>query len=189
MTHHLSTLRLILRDWRDSDLEGFAALNADAEVRKHFGTILTRAESDAEAGRARAHFAEHGFGFFAVEAPGVADFIGVNGIMRGKFALAGLGTDWHEIGWRYARSAWGHGYAIEAAQAVVDYAFRELNLPEIISFTTDANRRSRRVMERLGMTQDLADDFDHPNVPDGSPHKHHVLYRLSAAQYDELHKS
>lgn len=187
MTHHLSTLRLVLREWRDSDLEPYAKLNSDPDVRKHFGTLLSAADSNAEAGRIRQHFAAHGFGFYAVEVPGVADFIGFNGIQRGSFDLPRLGTDWHEIGWRYARSAWGHGYAIEGAQAVVDYAFRELKLPEIVAFTTDANRRSRKVMERLGMTHDPADDFDVPTLPADSPYRHHVLYRLTAAQFDALH--
>jgi RimJ/RimL family protein N-acetyltransferase len=188
MTHHLSTLRLILREWRDSDLAAYAALNADADVRKHFGALLTQAESDAEAASIAAHFAAHGYGLFAVAVPGVSDFIGFNGIKRGSFDLAGRGSDWHEIGWRYGRAHWGHGYAIEGAQAVVDHAFRELKLPEIVAMTTDANRRSRKVMERLGMTHDPADDFDHPNLPEASPHRHHVLYTMTAARFAELHQ-
>jgi RimJ/RimL family protein N-acetyltransferase len=90
MTHHLSTLRLILREWRDSDLAAYAALNADADVRKHFGALLTQAESDAEAASIAAHFAAHGYGLFAVAVPGVSDFIGFNGIKRGSFDLAGV---------------------------------------------------------------------------------------------------
>jgi RimJ/RimL family protein N-acetyltransferase len=187
MTHHLSTLRLILREWRDTDLAAYAALNADPEVRKHFGSMLSGAESDAEAGRIQQHFADQGYGFYAVEVPAVADFIGFNGLMRGSFELPKRGTDWHEIGWRYARDQWGHGYAIEAAQAVVDYAFRELKLPELISFTVPANRRSRKVMERLGMTHDPADDFDHPKLPDGHPLQRHVLYRMTADRYADVH--
>jgi RimJ/RimL family protein N-acetyltransferase len=165
MTHHLSTLRLILREWRDSDLPAYAALNADPEVRKHFENLLTTEESNRQALHIQQQFADHGFGFFAVEVPGVSDFIGFNGIARGDF-----------------------GYAIEGAQAVVDHAFRELHLPEVIAVTTVNNRRSRKVMERLGMTHDPMDDFDHPHVSDGSPHKRHVLYRLTAERYGELHK-
>jgi RimJ/RimL family protein N-acetyltransferase len=189
MTHHLSTLRLILREWRDSDLAPYAALNADPEVRKHFAALLTTAESNDEAARIRQHFADHGFGFFAVGVPSVSDFIGFNGIACGSFDLPGRGTDWHEIGWRYARAHWGHGYAIEGAQAVVDHAFRELHLAEVIAITTPANRRSRKVMERLGMTHDPADDFDHPNLPEGHPARPHVLYRMTANRYAALHTS
>jgi RimJ/RimL family protein N-acetyltransferase len=179
MTHHLSTLRLVLREWRDSDLAPFAAMNADPEVRKHFVSVLTAAESDAEAARIRTHFAAHGFGFFAVEVPGVKDFIGFVGLARGNFELPGFGTDWVEIGWRLARPFWGHGYAIEAAQAVVDHAFRELNLYTLVAMTVAGNRRSRKVMDRLKMTRNPAHDFDHPFVPDGHPIKRHLLYRLA----------
>jgi RimJ/RimL family protein N-acetyltransferase len=179
MSQHLSTLRLILREWRDSDLEPFAALNADPEVMKHFPSILTPAQSAAGVARIRAHFAAHGYGLFAVEAPGVADFIGFIGLAKGDFELPGFGAGWVEIAWRLARPYWGHGYAIEGAQAVVDYAFRERKLYTLVAMTTPANRRSRKVMERLRMTRNPAHDFDHPKVPDDSSMKRHVLYRLS----------
>jgi RimJ/RimL family protein N-acetyltransferase len=179
MTHHLSTLRLILREWRDSDFAAFAALNADPEVRKHFPGTLTAAQSDADARRIQAHFATHGYGFFAVEVPGVADFIGFIGLEKGDFEIPGFGTDWTEIGWRLARPYWGHGYAIEGAQAVVDHAFRELKLYTLIAMTVPGNRRSRKVMERLKMTRNPAHDFNHPHIAEGDPLQKHVLYRLA----------
>ncbi len=178
MTHHLSTLRLVLREWRETDLAEFAALNADGDVRKHFPSVLSRADSDAEAARNAAHFEAHGFGLYAVEIPGIAPFIGFTGVYKGDFDIPALGTHWTEIGWRLARTQWGHGYATEAAHGVVDHAFRELHMPEIIAMTAPANRRSRKVMEKLGMTHDPADDFDHPRVPVGHPLRRHVLYRL-----------
>jgi RimJ/RimL family protein N-acetyltransferase len=116
----ISTERLILRQWRPTDLEPFAELNAHPEV------------------------------------PAV------------------------EVGWRLAQPAWGHGYATEAARAATSFGFGELDLAEIVSFTTAANRRSRRVMERLGMTHDQADDFEHPQIL-GTPLAPHVLYRLRRA--------
>jgi ribosomal-protein-alanine N-acetyltransferase len=88
-----------------------------------------------------------------------------------------------EVGWRLAVEAWGHGYATEAARAALAFGFEERGLDEIVSFTTPANVRSRAVMERIGMTRDPADDFDHPNLPPESPLRRHVLYRLSRARW------
>jgi RimJ/RimL family protein N-acetyltransferase len=82
-----------------------------------------------------------------------------------------------EIAWRLTRLFWGGGYATEAARAALDYGFGKLGLAEIVAVTVPANARSRGVMERLGMIRQPADDFDHPNLPEG-PLKRHVLYRL-----------
>ncbi len=183
MTHTLTTLRLVLRDWRDCDLEHYAALNADADVRKHFGSLLTRAESDAEAARIRAHFAAREYGYFAVEVPGITDFIGFVGLMHGRYDIPGFGLNWVDLGWRLARPFWGRGYATEAAQAVTDFAFRELKLPELTAHTVPGNKRSRRIMERLGMTHTGSDDFNHPYFEEGHPLKPHVLYRLTPDQH------
>ena len=84
-----------------------------------------------------------------------------------------------EVGWRLARAAWGHGYATEAALAALDYGFTSCGLDEIVSMTATMNVRSQRVMQRIGMTRDPADDFDHPNVPEGHRLQPHVLYRIS----------
>jgi RimJ/RimL family protein N-acetyltransferase len=171
----LSTPRLSLRQWRASDLEPFAELNADEQVMRYFTSLASRAESDAVAERARANIARDGWGLWAVEVRGVAEFIGLVGLNR-------VGFDAHftpaiEVGWRLDRRYWGHGYATEAAQASLDFAFEQLGCSEVVSFTTVTNEPSRRVMERLGMTNDRADDFDHPSV-DG-PLRRHVLYRIS----------
>ena len=123
--------------------------------------------------RIERHFDAEGFGFWAIEHDG--QFLGFTGLSRLRFEAHF--TPAVEIGWRLARSAWGHGYAIEAARAAERFAFDVLQLEEIVSFTTVANERSRAVMRRLGMTHDPADDFDHPNLP-GHPLQRHVLYRL-----------
>lgn len=86
-----------------------------------------------------------------------------------------------EIGWRLARSAWGKGYATEAARRALRFAFEDRGLDEVVSFTSAGNLRSQAVMERIGMTRDPAGDFDHPLVADGHPLKRHVLYRVTAA--------
>jgi RimJ/RimL family protein N-acetyltransferase len=177
----LRTDRLLLRPWREDDLEPFAALNADPSVMEHFARPLDRPESDAFVARIMAHFAREGFGFWAVEAPGVAPLVGLVGLARPAFEAHF--TPCVEIGWRLAAEHWGQGYATEAATAVLAHAFSPLGLPEVVAFTVPANQRSRRVMERLGMTRSPADDFEHPGLPDGHPLRPHVLYRLSQAAW------
>jgi ribosomal-protein-alanine N-acetyltransferase len=171
----LVTQRLRLRPWRDSDLEPFAALNADPKVMRHFPETLDRAASNALVGRIEAHFERHGFGPWVVEVPGITDFAGFVGLMVPTFEAHF--TPCIEIGWRLARVHWGKGYATEAAAAALDYAFDVLQADEVVAITVPANRPSRAVMERLGMTHDPADDFDHPNLPIGHALQRHVLYR------------
>ncbi len=177
----ITTPRLRLRLWREEDLEPFAALNADPQVMEHFPSVLTRAESDALAARVRDHLTRAGFGLWAVEVPGVAGFVGFVGLAVPRFEAHF--TPCVEIGWRLAREHWGRGYVTEAASAVVAHGFGPLGLGEIVSFTVPANRRSRRVMERLGMRHAPADDFESPSLPEGHPQRPHVLYRLSRASW------
>ena len=172
----LQTERLILRDWRDEDLEPFAALNADPAVMEWFPAVLSRAESDAAAERIRAELAERGFGLGAVEAPGVAPFLGFAGLSVPRFEAHFAPCV--EIGWRLARAHWGRGYAAEAARAALAFGLERLALPEIVSFTAVGNAKSRRVMEKLGMTHDAAGDFDHPSLPPSHRLRRHVLYRI-----------
>lgn len=178
----LQTSRLVLRPWRPQDREPFAALNGDPEVIRHFPTTLDRAESDAFADRIAARFDQHGWGLWAVEVIDSGRFAGYTGLNPVPDAITAMtaGFPRVEVGWRLARWAWGHGYATEAAAAALAFAFDELDLPEVVSFTAVGNLRSRAVMERLGMTRDPADDFDHPALAVGSPLRRHVLYRLSA---------
>ena len=171
----IHTLRLHLRLWRDEDLPDFAALNADPRVMEFLSQPLDRAESDARAARIRDHFARRGFGLWAVEVPRVADFIGFGGLSVPEFEAHF--TPCVEVGWRLAHEYWGRGYATEAALAALDFGFRRLALDEIVSFTVPANRRSRGVMERIGLTRTPADEFDHPALPEGHPLRRHVLYR------------
>jgi RimJ/RimL family protein N-acetyltransferase len=171
----LVTARLRLRPWREGDLVPFAALNADPDVMRHFPGTLDRAASDTVAARVTAHFDRHGFGPWAVEIPGVTGFAGFVGLMNLDFEAHF--TPCVEIGWRLARPFWGQGYATEAARAALDYGFDALQLDEIVAMTVPANRPSRAVMERLGMTCDPADDFDHPRLPPGHALQRHMLYR------------
>ena len=177
----LRTERLLMRRWRESDLAPFAALNADPAVMEHFVAPLSRAESDALADRIVRRWAEHGFGLWAVEVPGGAPFIGFVGLSYHDFPAHF--TPCVEVGWRLAREHWGHGYATEAARESLHFGFEELGLEEIVSMTSRENLRSRAVMERIGMTHDPADDFEHPNVPAGHRLRPHVLYRLQRREY------
>jgi RimJ/RimL family protein N-acetyltransferase len=172
----LETPRLYLRQWRDSDLAPFARLNADAEVMEFFPSRLDRQASDAMAGRIRAKIAERGWGLWAVEARASGEFIGFVGLQPPAAKLPF--SPCIEIGWRLARACWGKGYATEAARESLRFGFEELGLDEIVSFTALGNRRSRAVMERIGMVEDPAGAFDHPSVPEGSPVRAHCLYRL-----------
>jgi RimJ/RimL family protein N-acetyltransferase len=175
-----STARLVLRQWREQDRAPFAALNADPLVMAHFPSRLTQSESDALMDRCVAQIERRGYGLWAVQTRAGGDFIGFVGLAvptwEAKF------TPCTEIGWRLARSAWGHGYATEAANTVLATAFGLLKLEEVVSFTTTHNLPSRRVMERIGMTRDPSEDFDHPRVTEG-PMRRHVLYRLSKADW------
>lgn len=154
-------------------------MNADSAVMEHFPAQLDREQSDAVAARIRAHWAERGFGLFAVEVPGEAPFIGFIGLCVPGFDAPF--TPCVEVGWRLASAHWGKGYATEGARAAIRLGFEELALGEIVSMTVPGNVRSRRVMDKLGMTHDPAGDFDHPRVPVGSPLRRHVLYRLRRA--------
>lgn len=169
----LETERLILRRWKHSDREPFAALNADPVVMEHYPSTMTREEADAAIDRFEAHFDAHGWGLWAVEVKTTSECIGYTGLWPPNWNPALV-----EVGWRLAHHAWGNGYAPEAARAAIDDGFSRLGFTEIVSFTTVNNTNSRRVMEKLGMIRDPADDFEHPNVPEGHPIRPHVFYRL-----------
>jgi RimJ/RimL family protein N-acetyltransferase len=177
------TARLWLRPWRDEDVEPFAAMNADARVMEHFPARLSREETEALVGRLRAHFEQHGWGLWAVEAPGVAPFVGFVGLTTVPFSAPF--TPAVEVGWRLAFEHWGRGYATEGARAALDVAFGRLGLEEVVSFTVPANLRSRRVMEKLGLHRSPAEDFDHPRLPEGHPLRRHVLYRLRREEWGQ----
>ncbi|HEU4998321.1 MAG TPA: GNAT family N-acetyltransferase [Lapillicoccus sp.] len=176
------TERLLLRQWRDEDWAPFAALNADPEVMRHFPSTLDRQESDAFAYRNAALLEVNGWGLWAVEVVESGEFVGFVGLNQPQWTAAF--TPCTEVGWRLARSAWGKGYATEAARAALAVAFGPLGLDEVVSFTTVANDRSRAVMERLGMSRDPAEDFDHPKLGPDSPVRRHVLYRLRADRFE-----
>ena len=179
----ITTPRLLLRPWRSSDHEPFAAMSADPEVMEFFPALLSREESAQAIGRIEEHYREYGFCFFAAEWIGRAPFIGFIGIAHVLFEAPF--TPAIEIGWRLARPYWGHGLATEGAQAMLSYAFRNLGLEQIVSFAVPGNIRSRRVMEKIGMRHEHAGNFEHPHLPAGHPLRRHVLYRLTRTEWAE----
>lgn len=183
----LTSARLLLRRWTDEDLPAFAHMGASPEVMKYFPALLSREESDAVATRIRARTEEFGFGFWALEIPGVTPFAGFVGLSVPGFEAHF--TPCVEIGWRLAPAYWGKGYATEAASLALDFAFGERNLQEIVAFTAVQNSPSRRVMERLGMRHDSADDFDHPVLAQGHPLQRHVLYRITGEEWKQRSRS
>jgi ribosomal-protein-alanine N-acetyltransferase len=175
----LKTARLLLRPWHEADRIPFAALNADPEVMRYFPAPLTRGESDAMVDSILDNFARRGWGLWAVEVTDVAPFIGFVGLNPANFDAPF--TPCVEVGWRLAKEHWGHGYASEAARVAVQFGFAGLELDEIFSWTATVNLPSRAVMERIGMTHDPAEDFEHPRVAVGHWLRPHVLYRLPRA--------
>ncbi|MDQ0994272.1 RimJ/RimL family protein N-acetyltransferase [Streptomyces sp. V3I7] len=150
-------------------------MNADPEVREHLGDVLTREQSDASVARFQAEFDRRGYGWWAVELQATGEFVGFAGLDQVDDGTPFTGV---EIGWRLTRSAWGQGYATEAARTVLAHGFDRLGLPEILAVTTAANLRSQAVMRRIGMTRDPAGDFDDPAVPEGPLHPN-VLFRIT----------
>lgn len=180
----LTTPRLTLRGWREADLAPLAAIHRDPEVMRHLGGPLPRHESDLIVGRFLEKWMEEGrFGWWALEARETGSLIGFVGVAAPDF------TDppgpCIETGWRLARRAWGQGYASEAARAALDHAFAA-GVGEVVAFTVPANGRSRAVMERIGMTRDPAEDFDHPLLGAGDPLRRHVLYRIDRPRWQEV---
>ena len=177
----LTTARLLLRQWRDEDLDPYAALNADPRVREFYPSLQSYQESADSMHRIRDHFQRRGFGLWAVEVIGGAPFIGFIGLSVPSFDAPFMPCV--ELGYQLAFATWGHGYATEGSRAAVEFGFATAGLPEIVAMTTVGNERSRRVMERLGMTRNPADDFDHPHLAAGHPLRRHVLYRLTAREW------
>jgi len=174
------TARLVLRPFTDVDRAPFAELNAHPLVVESLGSAPSRAESDALVDRFNEEMAREGWAPWAVEVAGGAPFVGMVGLQRVNAALPCAPAV--EVGWRLHPDHWGHGYATEGAAASLDYGFGQAGLEEIIAFTTTLNTRSQAVMERIGMVRDPEGDFDHPRLPEGSPLRRHVLYRVTPSQ-------
>ena len=183
----LSTERLILRTWKPGDTPLMTAISSDPMVMEHFPALQDNVATQALIDHINQHYETFGYAAYAVEIKDTHEFIGFVGLNHLPFEV----PNFHpkslaivEIAWRLSSKHWGQGYATEAAKAVLHYAFTELNLQEIISFTVPANTKSRHVMEKIGLNHSEADDFDHPKLEENSPLKRHVLYRLTRDNYE-----
>ena len=176
----LRTARLILRPWRDTDLEPVARISADPDVMRYFHITRTRAQSDAWVGRTQAHIERHGFGVWAVELIETSELIGFTGLVHVPEDLPCAPAV--EAVWTLGRHWWRQGFCTEAATAALHDGFARLAFPEILAFTASTNVASQAVMRKLGMRHDPMADFDHPRVPRGHALASHVLYRLKADQ-------
>ena len=170
----IHTPRLILRQWHDTDLEPYVAMNMDPEVMRYFPALQSQKDSIAQVARFQTFIEENGFGFFAVERRDTGAFIGFTGLSRPRFES--FFTPCIEIGWRLARAHWGQGFAQEAARACLDMGFDKLNFNEIYSFTSQLNLPSLNVMKKIGMKE--VGQFEHPLLPEGHPIKTHRLYKI-----------
>ena len=173
----LRTDRLVMRRWQDGDREAFAELNADPHTMRFFPATLDRAASDALVDRLEERFEAQGFGLWALEVAHTGRFIGFTGLNPMPDDVPGAGG--MEVGWRLARAAWHHGYATEAARAALDVAFGGVGMTEVYSMTAVLNEPSQAVMRRLGLTEFAR--WDHPRIPEGSPLRPSVTYRLTTA--------
>jgi RimJ/RimL family protein N-acetyltransferase len=174
----LETPRLTLRRWQETDRAAFAEMNADPVIMHYFEAPMTREQSDEAIDRYLAAFDRDGFSFFAATLRATGTLAGTIGLQIMRDAVPDLPQPAIEIGWRLAQSAQGKGLATEGARAIVDYAFNQLGLNEVVAITALPNRASRHVMEKLGMTHRPELDFDHPRVPAGHQYQRHTLYSL-----------
>jgi RimJ/RimL family protein N-acetyltransferase len=177
----IRTERLLLRRWRDSDREPFAALNGDGQTMQFFPATMDRAASDALVDRSEMRFHELGYGLWALELAATGEFLGFTGLNPIPAAMPIPVPGGTEVGWRLRKEFWHHGYATEAARAAVQVGFTGAGLAEIWSFTAIRNVPSQAVMRRLGMSEHGF--FEHPSVPEHSPLRPHVLYRLGRADW------
>lgn len=169
--------RVLLREWRTSDLDAFVEMNGDPVVMATIGPVMDSDASLAMLERIGRHFQDHGFGLWCVDVAGEA--VGFCGLSRPWF------RDGVEIGWRLRSAHWGQGYATEAAELVLEWAFDADggDLDQVVSFTAATNHRSQAVMRRIGLEHVAAEDFDHPGLPEGSPLRPHVLYSMTRDRY------
>ncbi|MGH7727271.1 MAG: GNAT family N-acetyltransferase [Vulcanimicrobiaceae bacterium] len=172
----LETPRLILRPWRDADIEAWAAMNADPRVMEFFPSLYDRARSEATASAMRAGLERNGYGWWVTELKRTSRFAGV--VVLDDVSFEAPFAPARQVGWRFLRDAWGSGYATEGARAALTYAFETLGWDEVVALTATVNLRSQRVMQRLGMRRDPAGDFLHPAIAEGHRLRPHVLYRI-----------
>jgi ribosomal-protein-alanine N-acetyltransferase len=181
-TLELETKRLKLRQWKEEDYIPFSKLNADPKVMEFFPSVLTKVQSDVMASTLKALLSEQGWGFWVIEEKEIGLFVGSLGLHEPTDKLPFLPCV--EIGWRFSFEHWGKGYATEAGQEVLKFAFDVLELDEVVSFTAVINKRSSSLMERLGMKNSY-ENFEHCTLPIGHRLREHVLFKIDKMKLRE----
>lgn len=176
----LRTKRLKLRQWKDDDFSVFARMNSNPAVMEYYPSVMSETESNEMANKIRTLIENRGWGFWAVEESSTHSFIGFVGLHEPTYDLAV--TPCVEIGWRLGKDYWGKGYATEAANECLKYAFEELKLNEVYSFASTQNKKSWSVMERICMVN-TGQNFEHPIIPEGHQLREHVLYKITKKQW------
>ncbi len=171
----IETPQLIIRQWKASDYEPYIALNQDSDVMKFFPAVSTRDETLAQIEQFTNHIEQYGYGFFAVERKDNHEFIGFTGLSHPRFES--YFTPCVETGWRLSKPNWNLGFATEAAKGCLEYGFDAIGLGEIYSFTSVHNKRSERVMLKIGMVK--VGEFEHPLIAEGHLLRRHVLYKAN----------
>ena len=172
----LTTDRLVLRRWRDDDVDTMAAINADPDVMEHFVTPLSREQTARTIAGYEASFDQRGFGPWAVEVAASGELVGFIGLLPVRFEAHF--TPAVHLTTKIARHAWRQHYASEAAYEALRDGFERVGLVEIVAYTSRQNEPSWRGMASIGMTHDDADDFAHPDLAEGHPLRDQVLYRI-----------
>ncbi len=172
----IETPRLLLRGWQDADIDPFVEMNADRRVMEFFPSTHDRARAETMAAQRRMFLERNGYGWWVIEVKETRNFAGTICIDDIHYEVPF--TPPREVGWQLPFDSWGHGYTTEGAKAALDFAFEELEWDEVVAITAAVNKRSQRVMQRLGMIRDTAGDFDHPRVEQGHQLRRHVLYRI-----------
>lgn len=178
----IETERLILRTWKDEDALAYFHINQDPKVIEYLLGPLTMQEVHDFMAAANRQSEERGHTLWAAELKSTAELIGFVGLQYTSWPAHF--TPAVEVGWRLGSQHWGRGYATEAANASLAYAFNECALSQIVSFTVPANVRSIRCMERIGLTRESQGDFAHPKLPTSHPLSQHVLYKISAEDWN-----
>ena len=168
----LETKRLILRKWNKEDIEPFMKINQDPKVIEYLLGPMDLTQAENFINGANEFIDKHGFGLFAACLKDRGELIGFIGLNIPNFEADF--TPCVEVGWRLGSQYWGNGYAPEGAKACLEYGFKELKLDKILSWTAEGNKKSIRVMEKLGMKYEK--DFSHPKLDIYHPLSKHVLY-------------
>ncbi len=171
----ITTPRIGLRQWKESDVATFAEMVADPEVMRYFPSTRSLSEAADFVHRVSTFIDANGYGFWAADELISGEFIGFIGLMQPRFES--YFTPCIEIGWRLRKEYWNQGLATEGARACLEYGFMTLDVEEIYSFTPVENKPSERVMQKIGMI--FVNTFEHPAIEEGHRLREHLLYKIA----------